>query len=105
MNPLATLDTQQIKNAHPQGWHAEKLTSIAGVKLKFRVMRNTTAQFHTHNDSPECFFVISGSVIVDTDQGSVTLNPGQFFRVEPGVSHRSRVEGEATLLVLDQFPD
>lgn len=72
-----------------------------GVNLKFRVMRGTVADFHVHADGPECFFVLSGIVTIDTDGASVTLEPGQFLEVPAGVRHRSRVEGEATVLVFD----
>lgn len=77
------------------------MASHNGVNLKFRVMRGTTADFHVHPNSPECFFVLSGTVNIDIESDSVTLSAGQFFEVPAGKSHRSRVEGEATLLVFD----
>ena len=95
------IDTNAIKNANLGSWHAELLASHNGVNLKYRVMRDTSANFHVHHEWPECFFVISGHVTIDTENASHTLGPGQFFRVEQGVSHRARVEGEATLLVFD----
>ena len=104
MTTLSALDTNPIQAAHPESWFAQKLTTIDGVNLKYRVMRDTTAYFHVHDESPECFFVLSGEVVMDTETGSVTLGPGMFYRVEPGISHRSRVTGEATLLVLDKMP-
>ena len=66
-------------------------------------MRDSVASFHSHPDTPECFFVLTGMVQVDTEHGSVVLEPGHFYKVEPGVSHRARVEGEATLLVFDRI--
>ena len=103
MTDLAAIDTYAIKGAHPEAWFAQTLTSIDGVNLKYRVMRDTTASFHVHDDSPECFLVLSGEVVMDTENGSVTLSAGMFYRVDPGISHRSRVVGEATLLVLDKM--
>ena len=105
MKSIEPIDTNQIKDAHPEAWYAEKLTTINGVNLKYRVMRDTTAQFHQHDDPPEAFYVLSGTVIMDPDQGSLTLAAGQFYQIEPGISHRSRVVGEATLLVIDKFKD
>lgn len=104
MTPLQALDTNEIKVAHPQPWSAQTLTSIDGVNLRYRVMRDTVASFHVHDDSPECFLVLSGEVVLDTEAGPVTLTPGMFYRVEPGMSHRSRVVGEACLLVMDKMP-
>ena len=97
------IDTNSIKAGYHGPWLAERLAACNGVNLKFRVMRGTTAEFHTHEQSPECFFVLSGCVHIDTEFGTATLNPGQFFEVAPGVRHRSRVEGEATVLVFDSI--
>jgi mannose-6-phosphate isomerase-like protein (cupin superfamily) len=97
----AIVDTSEIARAHPESWFAQTLASHKGVNLKFRVMRGTMADFHVHEGCPECFFVLSGTVCIDTESGSVTLGPGQFFEVPAGLRHRSRVDGEATVLVLD----
>ncbi|MCG2594335.1 cupin domain-containing protein [Ramlibacter sp. XY19] len=95
------VDTRELPRTHPEPWFAQTLASHGGANLKFRVMRGTVADFHVHTSGPECFFVLTGTVTIDLDSESVTLNPGQFFEVPAGVRHRSRVEGEATLLVFD----
>jgi mannose-6-phosphate isomerase-like protein (cupin superfamily) len=100
---LTAVDTRRLPLDHQEPWFAQTLASHRGVNLKFRVMRDTVADFHVHPSSPECFFVLSGKVTVDTDSNSITLNPGQFLEVPAGVRHRSRVEGEATVLVLDEL--
>lgn len=97
----ALIDTNLIKAGCNISWFAHRLAACNGVSLKFRVMRETIAEFHSHEQSPECFFVLSGCVHIDTEYGTLSLNPGQFFEVAAGVRHRSRVEGEATVLVFD----
>lgn len=97
------IDTNLIRTGRHEAWFAQCLAACNGVSLKFRVMRGTTAEFHVHEQSLECFFVLSGCVHIDTEFGSLTLTPGQFFEVPAGVRHRSRVEGEATILVFDSI--
>lgn len=97
------IDTHAIKSSHKASWYAEELAEVSGVHLRFRVMRDTSAEFHRHVEGPECFFVLSGEVQLDTEHGSVTLLPRQFFKVGASVSHRTRVKGEATLLVVDRL--
>jgi mannose-6-phosphate isomerase-like protein (cupin superfamily) len=95
------IDTRELPRTHPEPWFAQTLASHSGVNLKFRVMRGTIADFHVHPSSPECFFVLTGTVTIDMDSESFTLGPGQFLEVPAGVRHRSRVAGEATVLVFD----
>lgn len=97
------IDTHAISVDHKEAWYAHELAEISGVHLRFRVMRDTSAEFHRHVEGPECFFVLSGTVQLDTEHGCVTLQPGQFFKVDTSVSHRTQVKGEATLLVVDQI--
>lgn len=98
---LPVVDTHQIGAAVKGNWHAHTLVSHHGVNFKYRVMRDTCAEFHVHQ-TPEAFFVLSGTVTIDTEHASVTLKSGQFFEVPPHTAHRSRVDGETTLLVIDQ---
>jgi mannose-6-phosphate isomerase-like protein (cupin superfamily) len=87
---------------HPDAvWVSQRLVSVAGAHLRYRVMRDTAGPFHVHAESPECFFVLSGTLHVDTAAGTVAVQPGQLCQVPPGLEHRARVAGEATLLVLD----
>lgn len=98
------IDTSDFKSSHREAWFSQKLASFGGASLRYRVMRDTCAQFHIHEHCPEGFFVLSGVVHIDTEAVTVSLTPGQFFAVQPGLRHRARVEGEATLLVFDGLP-
>ena len=99
MNKLAPLDTRNLGASEP--WFSKVLASVAGANLRYRVMRGTAKAFHVHEQSSECFFVLSGLVHIDTGEGSVCVSQGKFVQVRPGLRHRARVEGEATLLVFD----
>jgi len=99
-----TIDTRTLIPArvHPDAiWVSQRLVSVAGAHLRYCVMRDTACPFHVHAESPECFFVLSGTRHVDTAAGTVAVQPGQLCEVPPGLEPRVRVEGEATLLVLD----
>lgn len=95
----AAFDTNLLGAAG--SWFTQVLASVGGANLRYRVMRDTAAAFHVHEQSSECFFVLSGLLHIDTDDGTVSLSAGQFCEVKAGLRHRARVEGEATLLVFD----
>lgn len=81
-------------------WSSVNVAKVNGNAVQFRTMKDATAPWHVHADSDELFFVLTGTVIVETDECAHQLNEQEFFVVPAGVKHRSRVEGLATLLVI-----
>ena len=49
--------------------------------------------WHCHPDSDESFLALEGGLIIDFDDGTVELLPGQMITVERGVRHRTRPVG------------
>ncbi|HIK06164.1 MAG TPA: cupin domain-containing protein [Trichormus sp. M33_DOE_039] len=66
-------------------------------------MEDITANWHSHDVSDELFYVISGIVHIDTEYGTETLNSNDLFIVPAKTKHRARVEGRATLLIIDKI--
>lgn|GEM_PF-2785408 len=81
-------------------WSSVNVAKVNGNAVRFRTMKDTTAPWHVHADSDELFFVLTGSVVIETDEGVHQLKEQELFVVPAGVKHRSRVEGLATLLVI-----
>lgn len=57
--------------------------------------------WHDHPDSDDFFLVISGEVIIETEHGAVTLNPGELYIVPKGVKHRPIAKKEAQVLLIE----
>jgi len=53
---------------------------------------SSEGRFHYHKIKDETFFVIEGDLILEYEEGknffSITLKPGQSFRVFPTIKHR-----------------
>jgi mannose-6-phosphate isomerase-like protein (cupin superfamily) len=86
-------------------WKSTELLKVNGNKVRFRVMQDAEANWHTHKGSDEFFLILLGEVTIDTREGgtvtSNTLRPGQMLAVHPGNEHRARCRGRATLVVID----
>ncbi|RFU30123.1 hypothetical protein B7463_g6221, partial [Scytalidium lignicola] len=58
--------------------------------------------WHTHQDTDEFFYILSGSVTIDiegeTGVEEVMLGPGELFVVPKGVRHRPGGKGEILLI-------
>ncbi len=57
--------------------------------------------WHDHADSDDFFLVLKGSIRIETEQGNVTLNPGELYVIPRGVKHRPVAEEEAHLLLIE----
>ena len=57
--------------------------------------------WHDHADTDDFFMVLSGQIRIETEEGNVTLNPGEVYVVPQGVRHRPVAETEAHLLLIE----
>jgi mannose-6-phosphate isomerase-like protein (cupin superfamily) len=100
MKPVA------IANALPQttkNWQSANVGSVNGNTVRVRTMKDMAAPWHAHPDGDELFYVLRGTVFIDTDTETHKLNEQDMLVVPSGVRHRARAEGEVMLLVVDNF--
>ncbi|MDS0293038.1 cupin domain-containing protein [Halogeometricum luteum] len=50
--------------------------------------------YHSHPEHEELFYVVSGEIVVDTEDGPVRAAAGDAIFVEPGEKNRARNDGE-----------
>jgi mannose-6-phosphate isomerase-like protein (cupin superfamily) len=83
-------------------WKSFDVAIVNGNAVRLRVMEHKTADWHVHERSDELFYVISGTLFMDTEDGTRRIDASEIFVVPSGIRHRARVEGRATLLVVDK---
>lgn len=91
-------DVDGLQAGVTEPWKSFDLATMNGNAVAFRVMQDTAADWHVHESTDELFYVTSGTVFMDTDQGTREIRTGQLFVVPAGTQHRARMEGRATLL-------
>ena len=84
-------------------WKSVDLATVNGNIVRSRTMEKFTARWHTHVDSDEFFYVLSGLFYLDTDAGTIEIRAGESFVIPAGVRHRGRAEVRTTLLVVDRI--
>ena len=57
--------------------------------------------WHEHTETDETFIVLEGSLVIDFEERSLTLNAGEMVVVPKGCLHRPRAETEAKLLLVE----
>src|SRR5947207_13481045 len=96
-------DLDSLQSGVTDTWKSFDLATVNGNTVRFRVMENTTANWHVHEDSDALFYVVSGTVLMDTERGAREIQSKQLLVIPAGTRHRARVEGRATLLVVDKL--
>jgi mannose-6-phosphate isomerase-like protein (cupin superfamily) len=84
-----------------QGFKSIDVATVNGNTVRLRTMRTFTARWHTHVESDELFYVLSGLFHLDTDERTVDVRAGELFVVPAGMRHRGRAGAPTTLLVID----
>jgi mannose-6-phosphate isomerase-like protein (cupin superfamily) len=82
-------DTVSLQRDVTGPWRSFDLGEVNGNAARLRVMESMTANWHTHAESDELFYVISGTFHMDTEQGSHEIRSGELFVVPAGTRHRA----------------
>ena len=57
--------------------------------------------WHDHSDTDEVFIVLDGEMVIEFEDGRVSLSAGEMFVVPRGVRHRPFAEKECRLLLIE----
>lgn len=57
--------------------------------------------WHDHPDTDDFFLVLDGEVTIETEDGNVTLGPGELYVVPKGKKHRPVAAQEASILLIE----
>jgi mannose-6-phosphate isomerase-like protein (cupin superfamily) len=95
----APVDLAAVLSLIQEPWQPRTVAVLNDYDL--RVVR-TQGEFtrHSHPETDEVFIVLSGALTIRTDDGDVTLGPGQLYVVPKGTPHQPfSPDGAEVLLV------
>jgi mannose-6-phosphate isomerase-like protein (cupin superfamily) len=58
--------------------------------------------WHAHPDEDELFFILSGQLTIEMEQGSVDLSEGQMLIVPKGIRHNPVAENECLIMLIER---
>jgi mannose-6-phosphate isomerase-like protein (cupin superfamily) len=98
--PLETIDVNEIvADCHDQ-WFNQTLTQVNGSVVRVGIVEGEF-HWHKHDDDDELFFVLSGTLFVDTENRTFELGPNQGVTVPKGVLHRTRAPRKVVMLMVE----
>lgn len=98
---LEKVNLKSAVNAVENLYVYDKIGMLNGHVLSVVNVENRTLDFHIHKNSDELFFVIEGSFHLETDEGLIKVNEGEFVIVPKGIRHRPVVKSLTKFLMIE----
>ena len=98
--PLEIVEVRQLADSCTDAWYNQTLCEVNDSVLRLGVMEGEY-HWHKHDTDDEFFYVVEGRFIIDLEDRSVELGPGQGFVVPMGVRHRPRAPERSVVLMVE----
>ena len=98
--PLELVDVPALVAACTHPWYNQTLCRVNDSVVRLGVVQGDD-HWHKHDDEDEFFYVVSGRFLIDLEDRTVDLAPGQGFVVPKGVVHRTRAPERAVILMVE----
>ena len=98
--PLETIDVNEIVANCRDQWFNQTLIQVNGSVVRVGIVEGEF-HWHKHDDDDELFFVLSGTLFVDTESRTFELGPNQGVTVPKGVLHRTRAPQKVVMLMVE----
>jgi mannose-6-phosphate isomerase-like protein (cupin superfamily) len=92
------VDALVAANKHP--WYNQTLCRVNESVVRLGAVQGEY-HWHKHDADDEFFYVVSGHFIIELEDRTVDLRPGQAFVVPRGVMHRPRAPEKTVILMVE----
>ena len=98
--PLELVDVPALEAACKDRWYNQTLCEVNESVVRVGVLQGEY-HWHHHEREDEFFFVVSGCFLIDLEDRTVDLAPGQGFVVSKGLRHRPRAPEKTVVLMVE----
>ncbi len=98
--PLELIDVGALAAACAVPWWNQSLCLVNGCVVRVGVFLGEF-HWHKHDNEDEYFQVLEGELLLDLEQRTVTLGPGQALMVPRGVLHRTRALVRSVVVMIE----
>lgn len=100
IEPLTTVDILEKTSGVRQDWKNFVLAEINDHVVRVSVLERDF-HWHRHTNSDEAFLVLDGELLIDLEDRTETLSPGQTIVIPKNVLHRTRAAGRVVSLTFE----
>jgi homogentisate 1,2-dioxygenase len=98
--PLELVDVPALVAACTDRWYNQTLCRVNDSVVRLGIVQGEY-HWHKHDDEDEFFYVVQGRFLIDLENRTVELAPGQGFVVPKGVVHRTRAPERTVILMVE----
>lgn len=98
--PLEVIGVKALADACEFKWFNQTLCQVNGSVVRLGVFEGEY-HWHKHDQDDEFFYVVEGVLLIDLQDRTVELVPGQGFVVPKTVVHRTRAPQRTIVLMVE----
>ena len=92
MSNISEIDIRRLTDVVQSGYLNETVTTVNDHVIRVSVMPSQYS-WHLHPNSDETFIVVEGTLVLETQDKVLHLEPGHIATVPANVAHRTRPGG------------
>ena len=97
---LERIDVPELVEQTKVKWSNQTLTQVNDSVVRLGIVEGEF-HWHKHDNDDEFFFVLEGQLLIDLENKTVELNPGQGVTISKGVMHRPRAPKKTVMLMME----
>src|SRR4051812_46760224 len=97
---LQRMDIAQMAKDCKDNWFNQTLTQVNESVVRLGIVEGEY-HWHKHDSDDEFFFVLEGQLLIDLEDQTIELNPGQGVTVTKGIMHRPRAPKKTVMLMVE----
>lgn len=98
--PLELIDVKAMAATCAYKWSNQTLCRVNGSVVRVGIIEGEY-HWHKHDEDDEFFYVVEGKLLIDLEDRTVELTPGQGFVVPKTHVHRTRAPQRTVILMVE----
>ena len=98
--PLELIDVKAMADSCGYKWFNQTLCQVNGSVVRVGIIEGEY-HWHKHEEEDEFFYVVEGRLLIDLEDKTIQLNPGQGFVVPRTIVHRTRAPRRTVILMVE----
>jgi mannose-6-phosphate isomerase-like protein (cupin superfamily) len=99
---LQRMDIPQLVKECTDKWFNQTLTRVNDSVVRLGIVEGEY-HWHKHEKDDEFFYVVEGQLLIDLEDRTIELNPGQGVTITKGLMHRPRAPKKTVMLMVETF--